>query len=67
MSIPIDEDRNHLAGFQTHVQRRLTIAVALFQAADFASHFSTVGYLVGITSILSIVKVSRQQCKHANI
>lgn len=32
-----------------------TIAVALFQADDFASHFSTVGYLVGITSILSLV------------
>lgn len=32
-----------------------TIAVALFQADSFASHFSTVGYLVGITSILSIV------------
>ena len=25
-----------------------TIAVALFQADDFASHFSTVGYLIGI-------------------
>lgn len=32
-----------------------TIAVALFQADDFASHFSTVGYLIGITSILSMV------------
>lgn len=31
-----------------------TIAVALFQADDFAAHFSTVGYLIGITSILSI-------------
>jgi hypothetical protein len=31
-----------------------TIAIALFQADDFASHFSTVGYLVGITSILSL-------------
>lgn len=32
-----------------------TIAIALFQADDFASHFTTVGYLVGITSILSLV------------
>lgn len=32
-----------------------TIAVALFQADDFANHFTTVGYLVGITSILSLV------------
>jgi hypothetical protein len=31
-----------------------TVAIALFQADDFASHFSTVGYLVGITSILSL-------------
>ena len=32
-----------------------TIAIALFQADSFASHFTTVGYLVGITSILSLV------------
>jgi len=32
-----------------------TIAISLFQADDFASHFTTVGYLVGITSILSLV------------
>ena len=32
-----------------------TIAVTLFQADDFASHFTTVGYLIGITSILSLV------------
>lgn len=32
-----------------------TIALALFQADDFASHFTTVGYLIGITSILSLV------------
>ena len=32
-----------------------TIAVALFQDDDFASHFTTVGYLIGITSILSLV------------
>lgn len=36
-----------------------TIAIALFQADDFASHFSTVGYLVGITSILSLVMQPR--------
>jgi len=31
-----------------------TIAITLFQADDFASHFTTVGYLIGITSILSL-------------
>lgn len=38
-----------------------TIAVALFQADSFASHFSTVGYLVGITSILSLVMQPRSK------
>jgi hypothetical protein len=31
-----------------------TIAITLYQADDFASHFTTVGYLIGITSILSL-------------